>query len=79
MIRINALRHILDPVGQKGNSQTFDIEFVKLSTGQYVTGHCICLSSHFEKDLATIRFTNSGETRTIHISLIQKYNGEKIL
>jgi hypothetical protein len=50
MIRLNALRHLLDPVGQKGNPQPFDIGYTKLSTGEYITGRCVCLSSNFKND-----------------------------
>jgi hypothetical protein len=79
MIRQNALRHILDPIGQKGNHQPFDIEVIKLSTGQVVTGNCICVSSSFKKDTVKLRFTTSGEIRDFHFSLITKYNGEKVI
>jgi hypothetical protein len=79
MLRLNVLRHILDPIGQKGNSTPFDIEFVKLSTGQIVKGRCICLGSHFETDTLRLRFEDSGEIRSIHFSLILKYNNHKIL
>lgn len=44
MIRLNALSHLLDPVGQKGNLQPFDLGYTKLSTGEYITGRCVCLS-----------------------------------
>lgn len=79
MIRQNALRHILDPVGQKGNPQPFDIQVTKLSTGEVVTGNCICLSSNFNNDTIRVRFTTSGEIRDFHFSLITKYNGEKVM
>lgn len=79
MIRLNALRHILDPVGQKGNTTPFDIEVVKRSTGEIVTGKCTCISSNFKNDTVRLRFIASGEIRDFHFSLIRKYNNEKVL
>jgi hypothetical protein len=79
MLRLNALRHLLDPIGKKGNSTPFDITFVKLSTGEIVNGRCVCLSSNFKTDTLNLRFTDSKEVRTIHFSLIIRYNNQKIL
>ena len=79
MIRLNALRHILDPVGQKGNPLPFDIGYTKLSTGEYITGQCVSLSSNFNNDTLNVRFIPSGEVRTLHFSLIELYNMEKVM
>jgi hypothetical protein len=79
MIRLNALRHLLDPVGQKGNPQPFGIGYTKLSTGEFITGRCVCLSSNFKNDTVNVRFIHSGEVRTLHFSLIELYNNEKVM
>lgn len=79
MIRLNALRHLLDPVGQKGNRTPFDIGVTKLSTGQYVTGKCICLSSSFKNDTIKLKFVGSGEIRDFHFSLIEMYNQQAVI
>jgi hypothetical protein len=78
MIRLNALRHILDPIGQRGNPAPFTIEVVKLSTGEIVTGRCTCLGSNHKNDTVRLKFEGSNEIRDFHFSLILSYNGQKI-
>lgn len=78
MLRLNALRHLLDPIGQKGNPAPFNIEVVKLSTGEIVTGRCTCLSSSHKNDTVRLKFEGSNEIRDFHFSLVLSYNNQPV-
>lgn len=78
MIRLKALRYILNPKGQKGNSVPFNIEVIKSSTGEIVTGRCTCLGLDFKTDMIRLKFEGSNEVRNFHGSLIRSYNDEKV-
>ncbi len=79
MIFLRAVRQLIDPVDAHEARPEFDIEIVKASTGQLISGRCVCTSSNWERNTINLKFINSGEVRTFHAPLITKYNGKEVM
>lgn len=86
-IFLHALRHLLDPppAGGKGaknqnrqNRPAYNIEFATES-GDIVSGNMVCTSSSFKNDTFNFRFTESGEVRTAHATLLMSVNDKEVM
>jgi hypothetical protein len=76
-MQLNQLRHIINPPAGMQRPE-FNIEFVKKSTGEIISGLCLCLNSNFKTDTIKIKFIASEQIRTIHALSILSYNNEEI-
>ena len=77
-IFINAVRLLFDPQDKSAPRPEADIACGTLS-GSIVKGRAKCTSSNFKNNTMNIKFTQSGEIRTIHTCLLTAYNGREVM
>ena len=77
-IFINAVRLLFDPQDKQATRPEANITCVTLS-GSVINGRAKCTSSNFKNNTMNIKFTQSGEIRTIHTCLLTAYNGREVM
>jgi len=77
-IFINAVRLLFDPQDKSALRPEADIACATLS-GSIIKGRAKCTSSNFKNNTLNIRFTESGEIRTVHSCLLTRYNGREVM
>lgn len=79
MIYIKAIRELIEPINSKMKRPFFKLKFVKMSTGEIVSGEVVCTSSSWHNNTINIRFRNSKQIRTIHIEQMIEFNGQEVM
>lgn len=77
-IFLRALRNIMDPADKKVPRQPFDVTYCTES-GKIISGRVTCTSSNFANDTFNFKFSDSGEYRKVHATLILKYNNKEVM
>jgi hypothetical protein len=77
-IFINAVRLLFDPQEKSAPRPEADITSATLS-GSVIKGRATCTSSNFKNNTFNLKFTTSGEIRTIHACLLTAWNGREVM
>ena len=76
-MQLRQLRHVIDP--PKGMiPPEFNVTFIKQTTGELISGYCVCTSSNFKNDTFNLKFIPSNQVRTVAALSVIQFNDEQI-
>ena len=75
LIHISKVHELATRTDAHGQLVPFTVTFIKLSTGEIITGTVVCTSKYFQNRTLNLKWVDSSAFRTIRIITIIAFNG----